>query len=301
MDRFIDSHNHLHGFSHDVWELQAIAGMAGTILSCGNPHVYREMWDHAPNADDVRELWESPMRFAEAAEEKHFIQVRCALGISSMTRVEGWEELIDALPGYLADPRVVALGEVGLDPGQYFGFGWPLDEQAACLEAQARIAAQHQLPLILHTPTHKNPQDFLGGVDTQEDVAPNEFRLHYLKKDIEIIDRAGLDHSLLVVDHVDSTIVDYVHEHTSAWCATSLGSTLRIIPPAAVVDWVARHGGRRILLNSDLVPYTSNELLCIPKTIRAMRRAGISETDIQRVSFENANELFGLGLEATPN
>ena len=27
----------------------AIAGMAGTILSCGNPHVYREMWDHAPN------------------------------------------------------------------------------------------------------------------------------------------------------------------------------------------------------------------------------------------------------------
>jgi hypothetical protein len=32
-----------------------------------------------------------------------------------------------------------------------------------------------------------------------------------------------------------------------------------------------------------------------------MRRAGISETDIHRVSFENANVVFGLGLEATPN
>ena len=296
MQRFIDSHNHLHAFSHDVWELQAIAGMAATILSCGNPHVYREMWDHVPNADDVRELWESPLRFAEAAQEKHFIQVRCALGISAMTRVDGWQELIDALPDYLADPRVVALGEVGLDPGQYFGFGWPLAEQAECLEAQARVAAQLELPLILHTPTYKNPKEFLGGVDTQEDVAPEDFRLHYLKQDLEIIERAGLDHSLLVVDHVDATIVDFVHEQIGAWCATSLGSTLRPIAAGDVVEWVARHGGERILLNSDLIPYTSNELLCIPKAVRAMRRAGVPEDDIGRVSFGNANRLFGLGL-----
>ncbi len=296
MDAFIDSHNHLHGFSHDVWELQAIAGMAATVLSCGNPHVYREMWDHVPTAGDVKELWESPLRFAEAAEEKHMIRVRCALGISSMTRVEGWQQLIDELPDYLAEERVVALGEVGLDPGQYFGFGWPLDDQAECLEAQARIAAQLGMPLILHTPTYKNPKEFLGGVDTQEDVAPGDFRLHYLKKDLEIIDRAGLDHSLLVVDHVDDTIVDFVHEETGAWCATSLGSTLRVVPPAMVVGWVERHGGDRIVLDSDLIPYTSNDVLCIPKTARALRRAGVSEDAIRRVAFENANQVFGLAL-----
>ena len=296
MDQFIDSHNHLHGFSHDVWELQAISGMAATILSCGNPHVYRELWERPPSAADVRELWESPLRFAEAAEEKHMIRVHCALGISAMTRVEGWGELIDVLPEYLTRSRVVALGEVGLDPGQYFGFGWPLEDQAECLEAQARIAAELELPLILHTPTYKNPKEFLGGVDTQEDVAPDDFRLHYLKKDMEVVDRAGLDHSLLVVDHVDETIVDFVHEHTGAWCATSLGSTLRQIAPGVVVEWVERHGGGRILLNSDLIPYTSNELLCIPKTVRAMRRAGIAEDEIRRVSFENANRVFGLGL-----
>lgn len=296
MDRFIDSHNHLHAFGHDVWELLAIAGMAGTVLSCGNPHVYREIWHEVPSAGDVRGLWESPLRFAEAAEEKHFVRVGCALGISSMTRVDAWEQLIEALPDYLADPRVVALGEVGLDPGQYFGHGWSLEEQAECLEAQARIAAQLGLPLILHTPTPKNTKDFLGGVQTQGDVAPEEFRLHYLKRDLEIIDRAGLDPSLLVVDHVDGTIVDYVHEETSAWCATSLGSTLRVIPPATVVEWVKRHGAGRILLNSDLVPYTSNETLCIPKAARALRRANVPEEDIRRVCFENANHVFRLGL-----
>lgn len=296
MDRFIDSHNHLHGFGHDVWELQAISGMAATILSCGNPHIHREMWDRVPTAADVRELWESPLRFAEAAEQKHMIEVRCALGISSMTRVEGWRELIDVLPHYLARERVVALGEVGLDPGQYFGFGWPLDDQAECLEAQARIAAELETPLILHTPTYKDSREFLGGVDTQEAVAPEDVRLHYLRKDIEIIDRAGLDHSLLVVDHVDDSIVDFVHEETGAWCATSLGSTLRVIPPWRVVEWVERHGGERILLDSDLIPYTSNELLCIPKAVRALRRAGVAEETIRRVSFENANHVFGLGL-----
>lgn len=56
MDRFIDSHNHLHAFGHDVWELLAIAGMAGTVLSCGNPHVYREIWHEVPSAGDVRGL-----------------------------------------------------------------------------------------------------------------------------------------------------------------------------------------------------------------------------------------------------
>ena len=227
MDPFIDSHNHLHGFNHDVWELLAIAGMAGTVLSCGNPHVYREMWERAPNADDIRALWESPMRFAEAAEERHLVRVRCAVGISSMTRVAEWEKLVDMLPDYLSDERVVALGEVGLDPGQYFGLGWPLEEQAECFEAQAGVAARLGMPLILHTPTPKQTKDFLGGVDTQGDVAPETVRLHYLKQDLEIIDRAGLDHSLLVIDHVDETIVDFVHTETQAWCATSMGSILR--------------------------------------------------------------------------
>ena len=49
MDRFIDSHNHLHGFSFDDWELQGMCGMAGAVLSCGNPHVHREIWRRAPD------------------------------------------------------------------------------------------------------------------------------------------------------------------------------------------------------------------------------------------------------------
>ncbi len=296
MDRFIDSHNHLHGFSWDDWELQAMAGLAGCVLSCGNPHVHREIWEAVPGPEEVRRFWDSPIRFARAAEEKHFVRVRCAVGVSAMTRVRSWEKLVDALPGYLEDPRVVALGEVGLDPGQYFGFTWPLEDQARCLEAQARVAARLGKPLILHTPTPKRSGDFLGGVATQGEVPPEAFRLHYLREDLEILDRAGLDPGLLVIDHVDETIVDFVHAETRAWCAVSLGSVLRRPSPERVAEWVKRHGPDRILLNSDLIPYTSNDPLCIPRAIRAMRRAGVPEAHVRRVAFENANELFGMGL-----
>ncbi len=296
MDRFIDSHNHLHGFGFDDWELQSMCGLAGAVLSCGNPHVHREVWRRPPGPEDVRRLWDSPLRMAEAAEAKHHVRARCAVGVSAMTRVEEWERLVEALPAYLAHERVVALGEVGLDPGQYFGFSWDLEDQARCLEAQARIAAQCKTPLILHTPTYKNPREFLGGVDTQGAVSPEAFRLHYLKLDLEIIDRAGLEHELLVIDHVDATIVDFVHEETGAWCATSLGSVLRPIAPSTVAEWVRRHGAARMMLNSDLIPYTSNDVYCIPRAMRAMRRAGVEEAEIERAAFGNANALFGFGL-----
>ena len=50
MDRYLDSHNHMHALSWDQWELFAMTGMAGAVLSCGNPHVYREIWETPPTA-----------------------------------------------------------------------------------------------------------------------------------------------------------------------------------------------------------------------------------------------------------
>ncbi|MFQ5895775.1 MAG: TatD family hydrolase, partial [Nitrospinota bacterium] len=257
---YIDSHNHMQGLSWDDWETLAMTGLVGAVLSCGNPHVHREMWEEAPGPEDIRRFWESPIRLARVSEEKHFIRLGCAVGISSMMRVRDWPRLVEALPGYLRDPHVVAVGEVGLDPAQYFGLTWPLEDQARCLEAQARVAAEMGVPLILHTPTPKKSRDFLGGVTTQGEVSGQEYRLHYLRRDLEVIGRAGLEPSLLVVDHADATTIDFVHAETRAWCAISIGSELRPIRPQQVAEWVKRYGSERILLNSDHIPYRSTDL-----------------------------------------
>jgi predicted metal-dependent TIM-barrel fold hydrolase len=286
----------MHGLSWDEWELFAMTGMAGAVLSCGNPHVHREIWEVPPTAEDIFRFWDSPIRMARISKEKHFMRVRCAVGISAMTRVEGWEILVEKMPTYLDDPHVVAVGEVGLDPSQYFRLTWPLEDQKRCLEAQARIAANKGKPLILHTPTPKKSKDFLGNLSVQEDISPEDFRLHYLRQDLEVIERAGLDHSLLVIDHVDGTIIDFVHKETNAWCGISIGSALRPIHSNQVTDWVKEYGSDRILLNSDHLGYRSIDFFSMPKTLRGMRRADIPDKDIRRVSFDNANALFGLDL-----
>ncbi len=293
---YIDSHNHIHALSWDDWELLSTTGMRAAVLSCGNPHLYREVWEEAPGFDDVMRFWEGPVAMAEAFEAQHFIRIRCAVGISSMTRVHDWERLLKELPAFLEDPRVVALGEVGLDPTQYFSLTWPMEEQTACLEAQARIAQKYGKPIILHTPTPKKSKDFLGKVAVQEDVPPERIRLHYLQKDLEALARAGFDESRVAADHTDETTIEYIHRHTRAMCAISIGSALRPIRPEQVVSWVRTFGAERIMLNSDHLGYRPIDILSVPKTLRAMRNAGLAEEAIRRVSFDNARRFYDLPL-----
>lgn len=293
---YIDSHNHMHALSWDDWELLGTTGMCAAVLSCGNPHLYREVWEEAPGFDDLMRFWEGPIAMAEASEAQHFIQVRCAVGISSMTRVRDWERLLPELDGFLEHPHVVALGEVGLDPTQYFSLAWAMDEQTACLEAQARIARERGKPIILHTPTPKRSADFLGKIAVREDVPPERIRLHYLQKDLEALGRAGFDEARVAVDHTDATTIDYIHRNTRAACAISIGSALRPIRPAQVIEWVRAYGPERIMLNSDHLGYRPIDILSVPKTLRAMRNAGLADETIRQVSYENAKRFYGLSL-----
>jgi len=293
---YIDSHNHMHALNWDEWELLGTTGMRAAVLSCGNPHLYREVWDEAPGYDDIMRFWEGPIEMAQALEAQHFIQIRCAVGISSMTRVSDWEMLLEEMPGFLEDESVVALGEIGLDPTQYFSLSWAMEEQTACLEAQAELAKKYDKPIILHTPTPKKSKDFLGDVAVQADVPPERIRLHYMQKDLEIIRKTGFDEAKVAVDHTDATTVGHIHEHTRAMCAVSIGSALRPLQPAQVIEWVERFGPDRIMLNSDHLGYRPIDILSVPKTLRAMRNAGLPEEAIRKVSFENARKFYNLAL-----
>jgi predicted metal-dependent TIM-barrel fold hydrolase len=63
---------------------------------------------------------------------------------------------------------------------------------------------------------------------------------------------------------------------------------------------VTRYGPDRILLNSDHVPYRGLDLFSVPKALRELRRRGLSEPDVRRVAFDNANRALRLGLAPSP-
>ena len=294
---YIDSHCHTHGLPYDAWETVGATGIAAAVISAGNPHCHREIHVEVPDLADTRRYWDEPIRLAARAEQMHFFKVFVGVGISMMTKVDEWEKAVELIPQYLKDPHVVAIGETGLDPVQYFGMGWDMDDQKRAFEAQVRLARELDVPFILHTPTPKKARDFLHQL-AASNLPPERYKQHYLEMDMEIIDRIGLDHRRLVIDHVDETIVDFVLRETKAWIGIGVGQTLRHTGPAFFADMVERHGADRIMVNSDHIAYVSNDLLAIPKAIREMRRRGIPSADIRKAVFDNANTFYELGLEA---
>lgn len=294
---YIDSHCHSHVLPHDQWEELGMTGMVACVISSGNPAVYREVLTEPPGPAEIRRCWEHPIRFARLSERRHFVKVFVAIAVPSVTRVREWERLVEAIPEVAKDPAVVAIGEVGLDPVQHFGLTWPMPDQEACFTAQVELAKTLDFPLILHTSSPRRPAEQIP--ERGADLPPIErHRLHYLERDMSVINKVGLDHARLIVDHVDESIIEYVHRETRAWAGISTGSLPRPVAPAAVAAMVMRHGPDRILLNSDHVGYRGFDLFAVPKALRELRRRGLSEADLRRVAFDNANRALRLGLPA---
>lgn len=292
---FIDTHCHLHGLPHDAWETVGATGIAAAILSAGNPHDRREVHQEVPDAEELLRIWEHPIRLAPWTEKKHLFRVFVAVGISSMTRVANWERALELMPEYLRRPGVVAVGEAGLDPVQYFGMQWPLDEQKVVLAEQLRLARELDLPFIMHTPKVKKQSEYLQQL-TPSELPADGYKRHYLDLDLAIVERAGFDQRRLVIDHVDASVIAFVLEETEAYIGIRVGQIPTTTPPQYFADVVEKYGPERLMINTDHIAYSSHDLLAIPRTIREMLRRGIGRATIQRVVFDNANEFFRLGL-----
>jgi len=295
---FIDTHCHSHTLSYDDWETLGEIGCAALVISAGVPNLlHLETHEELPDLADLKYYWGQPIRFAPLAEAKHYFKVYVAIGLSSMSGWKDWEQAIELMPEYLKDPHVIGIGEIGLDPRQ-MQYQWPMDEQEVALAEQTRVAKEHNVPLILHTPTYysaSSSADTIGG--TLPDMSREEYKLHFLKKDMEIINRVGLSHELLIIDHSDETTIEFALQETEAYVGMSIGTPFRNTDPHSFADAVERYGPERMIVNTDHAALLSIDIHAVPKAIREMRRRGIEEEAIQRAVFDNANKCFSMGLE----
>ncbi|MCX7268932.1 MAG: TatD family hydrolase [Burkholderiales bacterium] len=130
---WIDSHCHLDApeFAADLDAVRAAARAAG-VATCVIPAVEASNFDTvrllAHQHGDVYALGIHPMYTPQAAEAD-------------------WLTLDAQLQQHRSDPRLVAVGEIGLD-----GFvpGLDMARQQMFYKAQLKLAQQHDLPVILH-------------------------------------------------------------------------------------------------------------------------------------------------------
>ncbi len=130
MSRLIDSHVHLDNdaFSNDrdaVIDRAMKAGIDSMIV----PGVDFESW----------------RRIRELANEH--TEIHPAYGLHPMFLANHAPEHVDALSSWLDDPRVVAVGEIGLD---FHVDGLDHDQQRLYFTRQLELARERKLPVIVH-------------------------------------------------------------------------------------------------------------------------------------------------------
>lgn len=206
--------------------------------------------------------------------------VAAAVGIHPNSTAEFTGESLEEIRRLAGHPRVVAIGEIGLD---YYRDASPKEVQRKALEAQLALAAEKQLPVIIHN--READEDVLSILGAWIAALPPELK-----------DRPGVFHSFSAPQSV-------------AERALKLGFYLGFTGPVTykkaddLRHVAARVPANRILVETDgpfLTPHPHRGkfpnhpayVRLTAERIAALR--GISEDDFAEQTTANARRLFAL-------
>lgn len=292
---YIDPHIHMADLGWDSLEMMGIGGMAAAVNPFGRADVAIKKRAGAFDADDILRCWDHMLWLAERFEKTFFYKVYVALCWGSNSKVHDSNRLHRALGEYINHGRVVAVGELGLDPFQWSTTVSPAESEAIISE-QFAIAKDLNVPVIMHTPMLKSTVHFYEGPKLQEGSPAWPFKVSMAKRTFAIADRIGLDHSQVVIDHADNDLIQWALENTKAYVAISGACVWRSVAPWQAAQWVKNYGPERIMIDSDAHQHLSMDAMWVPRTIREMRRAGLEEATIHRVVYDNPKDFYRLPL-----
>lgn len=257
----IDTHAHLDAdaFSEDLDEVLTNAKAAGVarIFTIG--------------------ITLETSRNAVALAEK-YPQVSAVVGIQPNYAAEAGPTDLMEIESLLSHPKVVGIGETGLD--RYWDFA-PLDVQAEFFRAHLRLAFQHDLPFIIHCR------------DAEDDV------LSVLREFPEQKPFRGVMHSFCGSPESAKSFLDIgLHLSFSGMLTYRKNDELRAIAKSTPLD--------RLLVETDapyLVPTPKrgkikrNEPAFVAHTAEVLAELqGMSLEDIAQKTSQNVRGLFGVDL-----
>lgn len=171
-------------------------------------------------------------------------------------------EVLDVLPRYLAKDGVVAVGEVGYDS--------MTPEEDEVFSAQLALAVEHELPALVHTP-HR---DKLAGT----------------RRTLDVVKESGIDPGRVLVDHLNEPTVGVVHE-SGCWMGFSIYPDTKM-DEHRMVAILQQYGTDRMIVNS-AADWGRSDPLKTYKTGMAMLEAGFTESDVDKVLWQNPVAFYG--------
>ncbi|MFU1783305.1 TatD family hydrolase [Haloarcula japonica] len=299
---WIDIHNHAQTLSWNDREKFTLSGCESMVMM-GAGYYWTPYKPVEP--EDVRYLWDDALNRLPQIRQSHLLDAKVGIGIHTGARVKDYDQLLDVIPEYAALDEVAAIGEIGLTEAQHVS-GWSLEEQKDVTRRQLEIAADHDLPAILHTPADLEDVEFpdrirgnIPGYELdlslqQEPVLTSDYpKREAVEIDVELKDDAGLPGDQMVLSHMDKKIAPYVLENTDCYLSFTVSYPWLLgVSPTDVAEIVAEYGPDRILVETDSAGVLRSDIFAFKRTILEMYRMGVDVEDIRQVVYENPRELL---------
>lgn len=250
----IDSHIHADTRPYEDFEKMAISGLESAITCAHDPLIMS-------SSDVILDHFHRLLNNDKERAIKNGLNLYAAIGIHPRSISKDYEVVMNKLPSLLENPSVVAIGEIGLEKAS--------ESEKEIFKKQLILADKLNMKVIVHTPrTNKK--------------AVTKITCSLIEENI--------DHSLVIIDHVDKTIINDVINFGSM-----LGLTVQPLKmsPEEAVTLLDEYGTEKFLLNSDMSSSPSDPL-SVPKTVHKMKLENFTSSEIMKVSHYNASKFFAI-------
>ncbi|SDP90405.1 hypothetical protein SAMN05428975_3433 [Mucilaginibacter sp. OK268] len=255
--KFFDPHVHMTSRTTDDYQAMADAGVAALIEPA--------FWLGQPRTglDSFRDYYSSLIGWERFRSSQFGIKHYCTIGLNSREANNEplAEQVMELLPLFVYKDGVVGIGEIGFD-----------DQTAAeekYYRLQLELAKEAGLPVQIHTP-HRDKK---RGTQRSMDIALEH----------------GLDPYKVIVDHNNEETVKEVLDR-GFWAAFTIYPFTKM-GNERMVDIAAQYGPERIMINS-AADWGISDPLAVPKTAALMKIRGLSDADIELITYRNAITAF---------
>src|SRR5437588_6212709 len=210
---FVDLHLHADGISSEDLATLAYFGLKAAVTCARDAG--------AGSAEELRKHWDELVRIQTQRLKMAGIRPMVALGLHP-ARIpwHGVDDLLQRLPRYFDDPKVVALGELGLHEGG--------EREEELLARQLELSLALRKPVIVHT--------------------PEQGKLPVTRRLLAVLRESRLEPTRVLVDHVTEETFLLVRG-----CGHFAGLTLQpgLLEPDDAARLLSRNGADGGVLTSD--------------------------------------------------
>jgi len=250
----IDTHIHGDARSSEDFEKMFISGIDTAITCAYYPY-------KISNETVLLNHLEKILYYDTKRASNYGLDVKVALGIHPTNIIKSPEIIFEKLYNYIDNDKIVAIGEIGLEN--------LTSEEFDIFEKQLEIADETKTKVIIHTP-RENKKEVL--------------------KEIKSIVLGKIDPNLVVIDHINSNVIEEVVDECFTLGLTIQPQKMEVEEAIAILK---EYGFDMFLLNSDM-SYKPSDPLSVPKTVRTLKKLEFDDKEIDKVAFKNAKSFFKL-------